>query len=145
MTTISAEGQQVGLDLWPRDHDLPPRWDGLPVQWGDRSDTAAVIICCPPPRHPEHCDQCGTTRPRLINIGRIWTDQASAPAAIGRARLHQNGHLVGLITAFRCTACNHDSVLDPHGQMWDLDPTDYTDDGSWDNSLDSEPAERVRR
>ena len=129
---MPAEGQHVGLDLWPREHDLPPRWDGLPVEWGDWTDTAAVIIC-PPPRHPDRCDHCGTTRPRLINTGRVWTDEASAPSAIGRARLNRNRHLVGLITAFRCAACNHDSVVDPNGQAWDLD-TDYTGDGSWDNS-----------
>lgn len=140
---MPAEGQQAGLDLWPREHDLPPRWDGLPVQWGDLSDTAAII--CPPPRKPDRCDQCGTTRARLSNIGRVWTDAASAPASIGRARLHRNRHLVSLITVFRCTACNHDSVVDPNGRMWDLDITDYTDDGSWDNSLNSDPAERGRR
>ena len=28
---MPAEGQQVGLDLWPREHDLPPRWDGLAI------------------------------------------------------------------------------------------------------------------
>ena len=77
---MPAEGQQACLDLWPREHDLPPRWDGLPVQWGDWSDTADVIIC-PPPRRPERCDHCGVTVACLINIGRIWTDEASAPAA----------------------------------------------------------------
>ena len=95
---MPVEGQQVGLDLWPREHDLPPRWDGLPVEWGDWSDTAAVIIC-PPTRHPDRCDHCGTTRPRLINIGRVWTDEASAPAAIGRARLHRNHHAQGNVSS----------------------------------------------
>ncbi len=124
---------QIGLDLWPRDHDLPPRWDGLPVQWSDWSDTTGVVICPPPPR-PERCEHCGTTAAPQINIGRIWTDQASAPPAVGRARLRGHRHLVGLITAFRCPQCEHDSVRDPDGQMWDLDDTDYTDDGSWDNA-----------
>ncbi len=45
---MPAEGQQACLDLWPREHDLPPRWDGLPVEWGDWSDTTNVIIS--PPR-----------------------------------------------------------------------------------------------
>jgi hypothetical protein len=130
---MPAEGHQVRLDLWPREHDLPPRWDGLTLEWGDWSDTADVIIC-PPPRHPERCDHCGTTAACLTNIGRIWTDETSAPAAIGRARLRGDRHLVGLITAFRCPGCRHDSVVDPDGQQWDLDDTDYTDDGSWDNS-----------
>lgn len=62
------------------------------------------------------------------------TTQATAPIAIGRARLHGGRHLVGLITAFRCPTCRHDTVLDPDGQQWNLDDTDYTDDGSWDNT-----------
>lgn len=129
-----TDGQQASLDLWPREHDLPPRWDGLPVQWGDWSDTAGMFIC-PPPRRPERCAHCGTTAAALINTGRIFTDEASAPTAIGRARLNGGRHLVGLISAFRCPCCERDRVLDPTGQEWDLDDTDYTDDGSWDNDL----------
>lgn len=41
-------------------------------------------------------------------------------------------HLVGMMSAFRCPDCEHDTVLDPSGQEWDLDPTDYTDEGSFD-------------
>lgn len=129
----STDGQQASLDLWPRQHDLPPRWDGLPVQWGAWTDTAGMFLC-PPPRHPERCARCGTTAAALINTGRIFTDQASAPPAIGRARLKGGRHLVGLISAFRCPRCEHDRVLDPAGQEWELDATDYTDDGSWDNA-----------
>ena len=137
-TTNDHTADQTQLeDLWPREHDLPPRWDGLPVQWDDWSDTAGMIIC-PPPRRPERCDHCGTAVASLINIGRIWTDEARAPPAIGRARLRGNRHLVGLITAFRCPACRHDRVLDPDGQQWDLD-TDCTEDGSWDNNPNAKP------
>lgn len=86
-TTNDHTADQTQLeDLWPREHDLPPRWDGLPVQWDDWSDTAGMIIC-PPPRRPERCHHCGTAVASLINIGRIWTDEASAPPAIGLARL----------------------------------------------------------
>ncbi len=125
-----TDGQQASLDLWPRENDLPPRWDGLPVQWSPWSDTRGVMIC-PPPRHPERCTHCGTTEAAMITIGRIWTEKATAPTAIGRARLRNGLHLVGLLTAFRCPACEHDHVVDPNGDSWDLDDTDYTD-GSWD-------------
>lgn len=135
---MAVDGGQVSLDLWPRDHDLPPRWDGLLVEWGDWDDTADMFVC-PPPRRPDRCDRCGDTRSPMINTGRIWTDPATAPPAIGRARMHRGRHLVGRITAFRCAACEHDTVLDPNGQLWDLDPTDYTDDGSWDIANQARP------
>jgi hypothetical protein len=130
-------GEQVGLGLWPREHDLPPRWDGLPVEWGDWADTDGVFIC-PPPRRPDRCGSCGCTLPRLISLGRIWTDPATAPPGIGHARMQRGRHLVGIITAFRCVECRHDSVLD-NEQWWDLDVTDYTDDGSWDIAAHGRP------
>ncbi|GAB4987866.1 hypothetical protein BB737_00380 [Mycobacterium avium subsp. hominissuis] len=130
---MSGDGEQVGLDLWPQEHDLPPRWDGLPVEWGEWEDTAGVFVC-PPPRKPDRCDHCDSTRAPLISAGRIWTDPKTAPPAVGQARFRHGRHLVGSITAFRCPDCGHDSVLDPNGQHWDLDPTDYTDGGSWDNT-----------
>ena len=126
-----VERQQASLDLWPREHDLPPRWDGLPVQWSQWSDTSGVMICPPPPQ-PERCTHCATTEAPMITIGRIWTEKATAPTAIGPARLRNGKHLVGLLTAFRCPVCEHDHVVDPNGDSWDLDDTDYTDDGSWD-------------
>lgn len=130
-----TDPRQQSLELWPREHDLPPRWDGLPVEWGAWGDTAGVLIC-PPPKLPDRCTRCGSTEAALINVGRIWTDKRSAPTAIGRARLRAGKHLVGLITAFRCPTCEHDHVLDPAGQAWDLDDTDYGEDGSWDVSAD---------
>lgn len=125
-------GEQGQLDLWPRQHDLPPRWDGLPVEWDSWTTTTGPgTFLCPPPRHPDRCDHCGTTAPKTLCIGRIWTDPTTAPPAISRGRLRNGRHLVAIISAFRCTYCHHDSVLDHTGMLWDLDPTDYTDTGSW--------------
>lgn len=121
------------LDLWPRQHDLPPRWDGFPVEWGQWSDTAEVFICPPPKR--ERCEHCRSARPPLMNLGRIWTDPATAPRAIGRARLQNGRHLVANIAAFRCPDCERDHVLmlmAGKWQAWNLDMTDYTDDGSYE-------------
>lgn len=132
---MPTDSGQPALELWPRDHDLPPRWDGLPVEWGKWDDTAGMFIC-PPPRRPEQCEACRSTQPPLINIGRVWTDPATAPPAIGRARLDKGRHLVGTITAFRCPDCEQDTVLDSE-TSWILDETDYTDDGSWDNGTSS--------
>lgn len=127
---VMDKPDQISLELWPRDHDLPPRWDGLPVDWGEWDDSGRGFVC-PPPR-PQCCDRCGSPRPRLFNVGRIWTDPGTAPPAIGVARLRRGRHLVGVIAAFRCPDCEHDSVLDHHEKSWDLDDTDYTDKGSWE-------------
>lgn len=131
---VVAEVGQGALDLWPRTNDLPPRWDGLPVQWGSWSSTGEVFLCPPRRERPESCERCGSADARMINVGRVWTDPDTAPPAIGRARLRRGHHLVGVLSAFRCPGCGHDSVLDPNGQLWDLDETDYTDDGSWDGN-----------
>lgn len=125
---VSA-GEQLGLELWAREHDLPPRWDGLIAEWGDWDDTGRVFIC-PPPRKAPRCGRCGSVRPALICVGRLWTDPAAGPAAIGRARMRGGRHLVGSVSALRCPDCGHDTVTDPSGQEWDLDETDYTAAGS---------------
>lgn len=82
---MAETGQQAELELWPREHDLPPRWDGLPVQWGDWQDSPEVFIC-PPPKKDAECGSCGSTRAPLLNFGRMWTDPSTAPRAIGKAR-----------------------------------------------------------
>src|SRR4051812_17128651 len=107
---------QAELDLWPREHDLPPRWDGMPVEWGEWQDSSDVFVC-PAPRRPERCERCGCARARMLNIGRVWTDPKTAPPAIGRALLRRGRHLVGLLSVFRCVECGHDMVLDPSGQL----------------------------
>lgn len=126
----------MGFDLWPREHDLPPRWDGMPVVWGGWDDTGHAFVC--PPAKPDSCDRCASTRPRLLNVGRIWNDPETAPTATGPVRL--NGRRpIGTIAAFRCPGCGHDRVLDHENQAWDLDPTDYGEDGSWDITAPCRP------
>jgi len=122
--------EQLGFELWERTHDLPPRWDGMAVEWGAWTDTAGIIMC-PPPKDPDLCGKCGSTRARLLCTGRMWTDPATTTvAAIASARMHRGRHLVGILAAFRCPDCDHDTVLDPIGQQWDLDETDYGHAGS---------------
>ena len=122
----------------------PPATLGWPAGAVGRLERHRRRDHCPPPRRPERCDHCGVTVACLINIGRFWTDEASAPAAIGRARLRRGRHLVGLITAFRCPGVPSRQCFDADGKQWDLDVTDYTDDGSWDNSPKSRSAGRRR-
>lgn len=126
-------GGQLDLDgqLWPRTHDLPPRWDGLPIDWGDWAPTSWVQIC-PPPTTGRGCVRCASTAPPLAAHGRLYTDPVTAPPAIAMGRRHRGRHLIGVLTALRCPNCAHDVIVDPKGRSWDLDPTDYGDDGSFD-------------
>ncbi|MCT7372154.1 hypothetical protein [Mycolicibacterium llatzerense] len=130
---MTDHGEQTHLELWPRQHDLPPRWDGAIVEWEPWKPGLTMFVCGPRSlRRPDGCAQCDSPEPRAMSIGRIWTDPATAPPAIGTARHAAGRQLVAVLTAFRCTSCNHDSVLDPDGVLWNLDPSDYTDTGSTD-------------
>ena len=102
----------IDLLYLARDHDLPPSWDGEPVAWSDWEQMAPMFIC-PPPK-PKPCKVCGTYEPHITNSGRV---------------IQNDGHLLRL-TAFRCPDCRTDQVIDWAGDIWDLDPSDYTDDGS---------------
>lgn len=119
-------------------HDLPPRWDGLPVAWrGWRTITGHI---CPPGR--DACSSCGSLEHPTINFGLLADDPAMTPeeaAHDDRATLlaHRSRHRRQRrtwikLTALRCVECGHDQVLDAEGNLWDLDLSDYDDRGSTD-------------
>lgn len=117
----------------PRAHDLPPRWDGCLVRWTWRELPGwSQVFICPPPK-PEPCRVCTSTGPLrhasgfLANSPDVTLEQINAADSAGR--LGSVG--VFVLALFRCTGCGHDMVFDMvQNEMWDLDPTDYTDDGS---------------
>ena len=93
-----------------REFDLPPLWDGVPVEWGDwsRFDTTLPLHL---PVEATACDQCGT-------IG-------ESDLAWGKRGPTRN------LSAHRCRHCGHDTVHDHlTGEHWDLDPDDYGMAGS---------------
>lgn len=105
-----------------RDHDLPPRWDGAEVEWQGWCDQP-VLLCWRGPAERDVCPACGSTERRVMNRGllRVWRRTSTGL----RARR------LGSIFAFRCPDCRHDQVLDGlDGEMWDLDESDYHDEGS---------------
>lgn len=123
--------EQTALPLWPRDYDLPPLWDGLPVEWGEWRDTADIFICPPPPKRPK-CERCGSRRDPRMSLGRVFTELVMVKST-RKSRLANGKHLVAHLSALRCPDCEHDYVFDfTNDQAWDLDPSDYTADGSWD-------------
>lgn len=125
-------------------HDLPPRWDGRIVVWqGWQAQPPAFI--CPPPR-PSCCIACGSTAQRVINSGLVArspriTHTDLADDEENRRRLGSLAHKRPLIATyrlrvFRCPDCRHDEVHDGDtDQLWELDDSDYGDDGSVDPDL----------
>lgn len=111
-----------------REHDLPPRWDGKDVTWGDWQGPLPVFICPPPSLADTCCKACGS---------------------IGH-NVHNRGYIEQLLAlyAFRCTDCKHDQVLEIEtNELWDLDHTDYGADGSTPpaDTPPSEPAKAGRK
>lgn len=106
--------------LVERAHDLPPRWDGFGVEWHGWEYLPPAFLCPPPP--PQCCRTCGAPPAvkgfptTLVNRGYV-------------ERL--NGHPQFRLHVFRCQVCRHDVVTDTvTGGTWDLDDSDYGDDGS---------------
>lgn len=98
-----------------RSHDLPPRWDGHPIDWtGWQSPTRSSAAYHAP---PDACESCGIedSQPKM-NIGTIRDVSGG-----------------GKLVAFRCSECGNDVVWDwSTNAWWDLDPTDYSDEGSYE-------------
>lgn len=104
---------------------LPPKWDGVLIEWGTWEPEMRMFIC-PPPK-PEPCPECGLIRPKAFTQGK------RVPGPRG---LRDRGPLALLyrqaLHAYRCTGCGHDQVYDVEtDQLSDLDMTDYGPDGSW--------------
>lgn len=123
-----------------REHDLPPRWDGLAVVWDDWRPQTPVFLC-PPPK-PTRCESCGSAAAALTSAGRVARvpaftvemiragDQTRErlPASI-RHRVQPRA--LHRLVAFRCPDCDLDTVVDSQThEVWVLDHTDYGPEGS---------------
>lgn len=96
-------------------HDLPPAWDGEPVQWRGWQETQTSMRF----HALDGCEKCGVVNEPSSNIGR-------RPNVEGIEWM--NG---GWLVAYRCPDCGHDTVHDQRDDTyWDLTPEDYLDDGS---------------
>jgi len=115
---------QPTLPTAPRAHQLPPRWDGCTVEWGEwqRDDTSLRFHL-----RPDCCPMCGSLTARVHAMGLLRAD-GQRTFLLRRLR---SGYQPGRLHAWRCPDCQHDQVADLGGCVWDLDDTDYTDDGSY--------------
>jgi hypothetical protein len=127
MTDMSAKA---------REHDLPPRWNGRIVLWGPwEMPPAAVFICGPVGRDRYCCPYCGSTAERPRACGLLAHKRSTTIEQIESYVKIKKGGMVAYrsLFAFRCTDCRRDQVWDRReSEWWDLDATDYGDDGSAD-------------
>ena len=104
-----------------RKHDLPPLWDDNPVTWGPWQ----VIVSSwrfHAPLDAQVCRSCGSLAARASCSGLVRHPLA--------APLDEFAHR---LLVERCTDCGHDTVYDLlTDQSWDLNPSDYGDEGSVD-------------
>jgi len=102
-----------------REFDLPPRWDGGPVEWGPWEPVTPMFMC-PPPSDMGACDQCGSLEPQITARGVV-----TPLPGVERDGVHQ-------LRVTRCPDCKHDRVVDYDTfDVFDLGPEDYTENGSW--------------
>jgi ribosomal protein S27E len=99
--------------------DLPPKWDGVPVQWQGWSDLRSTLVYHLPV-DTLACRQCGVVDEPLTNRGR-------RQFTYGVIVLQGSSALM----AARCRHCGHDTVTDMEAEeTWDLDEEDYGPNGS---------------
>jgi hypothetical protein len=103
-----------------RIHSVPVKWDGQEVDWvGFEHPAGTPIICA---AKPLLCPQCGTSAQPRINQGRVFN------------RLNI---MVNSLVLQRCMSCGFTQVWDMETDKWfDLDESDYSDDGSYEEVSD---------
>lgn len=117
--------------LVPRAHDLPPLWDGDPIEWGEWEMPMSAVFICPPLKsfRPDCCPKCGCTDERPTARGAVRVAPIDPRSGLRKLRA---GRIVLNLLALRCPDCRHDQVTDLYGsRVWDLDESDYTNEGSW--------------
>lgn len=116
-----------------RQHDLPPKWDGITILW---RAWATIHSSMRFHAKPEKCVECGSIAERAVAAGSVPLAEC---ASLSMSRVEGEwvrtltpapGHWFRLV-AFRCPDCAHDTVWDVDRDEWyDLDFQDYGDEGS---------------
>jgi hypothetical protein len=97
---------------------LPPRWDGVLVEWTDLGLTGGSMDLHFPPK----CETCGDTRPPWRSGGTL---QLGRDPHTGRTVRRFD------LYAERCQGCLADVVYDERtDETWALGPEDYGPEGS---------------
>lgn len=131
-----------------REHDLPPKWDGLAVLWrGWEYQQAGVFLCPPPTPREDRCGGCKepltergfpvqSVNKGLVAVSSVLTHDDLRYEEDNRERLGRLAHkrkprALWRLYVWRCPNCRLDTVWDTDTDEWfDLDETDYSDAGS---------------
>jgi hypothetical protein len=135
----------VKVRALPTLHDLPPLWDGRRVEWKGWTSDASTLGWH---GRPQTCEVCGHVGDRAINLGLVFPhpgETMTEPKTVRSKRVKGREYVRNVtvlarpiywLTAFRCSSCHLDTVWDRRtDEWWDLDPSDYGDDGSTDGAL----------
>ena len=120
----------------PRAHDLPPRWDGRRVEWTEWETFRTTMVYH---GRSTACVLCLSVDEAMVTSGGILAEPGevvpirrprTAYDALVNQRAEKRGAWIGVLYAFRCRECGHDQVLDGDDNWWDLEDSDYGDEGS---------------
>lgn len=128
-----------------RAHDLPPLWDGRRVDWSPWRESGHGSLMFHAPADEFACTGCGwIPDTRLLAIGWVHPEPGETFTVYKTVRSkHVQGAswerktevpawTIARLSVLRCTGCGLDEVTDiDTGEVWDLDASDYTDEGSW--------------
>lgn len=121
-------------------YDLPPSWDGVPVEWDEWSEGRTTIILHAP-ADALACHQCGSVDEPKISFGSrppehptFMSTRTKTTKKSGRKYTvpHEvEAWAVRDLIASRCRHCLADVVTDLRtDETWDLEDSDYTAEGS---------------
>lgn len=95
-----------------RDHDLPPRWDGIPVTWRGWQDPTICTMSLHMP--PTTCQACGHPGDQPSNIGTVGHQLTLLDSTTTRTP-----SITTTLCAWRCPTCQLDTVTDlTTGENW---------------------------
>lgn len=111
-------------------HDLPPRWDGFTVEWAEQWEPLSASLSV----HLDDlgaCEECGSVAWRLTRFGRYW----AVGLRLEHSPLTKPSRKINRLLASRCQDCDHTTITEVGTwQTWDIDPSDLTDAGSYDEA-----------
>lgn len=133
--------QHVTIKLVHARLDLPPLWDGVPVQWSEWS-TGHSTLAYHIPADQLACSECGAIEEPSISFG-MRPPETPTFTSTRTKTTKKSGRKYDVVCevpawgmrdiyAARCRHCGHDRVTDLRtDEVWDLDASDYAPEGSY--------------